>query len=81
MPITNEKLSLGPEQLRLLGIAFDKAWSEVAAQHGYDPAGQSPLKERLATVFMQLARDSALSPEDVHSHAISLLNGSPPSPN
>jgi hypothetical protein len=60
-----------PNDLRSLGLAFDKAWEEVAAHFvNADDAVVAQARGRLATIMMELAKEERLEAEDIKQTAL-----------
>jgi hypothetical protein len=57
--------ALGPDALKALGQAFDKAWEEIAGNFGDDPQGVEKARLRLA--------DAVLSIADEDNHNVEVL--------
>jgi hypothetical protein len=57
--------SFGPDALKAIGEAFDRAWSDIAANFGDDPADSEKARLRLAEALLSVA--------DEDSHDIEVL--------
>jgi hypothetical protein len=53
-----EGTSFGPEALKVIGLAFDEAWSEIAGNFG-DGAPIEAVRLRLAKAILSAASDSS----------------------
>lgn len=67
--------SYGPEQLKALFEAFDRAWEAIAADVGDNPASIEANRLRLANTILSLAGDGNLDPMRLKIAALQLLSG------
>ena len=51
--------SFGPEALKAIGQAFDKAWLEIAGNFGDDPGEIERARYRLATTLLSVASEDS----------------------
>jgi hypothetical protein len=53
-------MALGPEDLKVIGQAFDEAWLEIAGNFGSDPQEIEAARLKLADAFLSVAHDDLL---------------------
>jgi hypothetical protein len=51
--------AFGPEALKAMGEAFDKAWREIAGNFGYDRVEVEAVRLKLATVVLTVASEDS----------------------
>lgn len=51
--------SFGPEALKVMGEAFDSAWSEIAANFGADRAETETVRSKLANALLSVASEDS----------------------
>src|SRR5262245_32424857 len=55
----NDGASFGPDTLKAMGEAFDKAWSEIAEKFGNGPIDIDNARYRLANALLTVAREDS----------------------
>jgi hypothetical protein len=51
--------SFGPDTLKTIGQAFDKAWADIAGNFGNDPTEIEAARLKLANAILSVASDSS----------------------
>jgi hypothetical protein len=51
--------SFGPDTLKPIGQAFDKAWADIAANFGNDPTEIEAARLKLANAILSVAADNS----------------------
>jgi hypothetical protein len=54
-----ERGSFGPDTLKTIGQAFDRAWADIAGNFGNDPAEIEAARLKLANAVLSVASDSS----------------------
>ena len=62
--------AFGPDVLRVIGKAFDDAWSEVAPSVTNRPDGIEAARLRLANIVLSLAKDDTNDAEPLKIEAV-----------
>ena len=62
--------SFGPEALKAIGQAFDKAWLEIAGNFGDEPGDIERARYRLATALLSVANEDSRDVEVLKQAAL-----------
>jgi hypothetical protein len=55
--------SFGPEALKVIGEAFDEAWSSIAGNFGDDPGVIEAARLKLANALLSVAKEDSRDPD------------------
>jgi hypothetical protein len=55
--------SFGPEALKVIREAFDKAWSSIAGNFGDEPSVVEAARHKLANALLSVASDDSRDPD------------------
>ena len=61
----------GPETLKVIGKAFDDAWSEVGSQ--FDGLQAQPARLKLAEALLSVAREDSRDPDELKNAALQIM--------
>ena len=64
---------LGPEALRTAQLAYDMAWSEIAAEFGDNPSSIQGAQLRLANAVLLVAGDHIHDPKYLKGQALRVM--------
>src|SRR5262245_17881624 len=62
----------GPATLKVIGLAFDGAWAEIA-QHFHDPLEIEAARLRLANTVLELVKQAGQDPEELKTLALQAM--------
>jgi hypothetical protein len=69
--------SYGPDQLKVLGKAFDDAWGQIAPHVSGKPSGVEAARLKLAQIVMSLAKDGLLDAQQLTDAAVEAMFDGP----
>lgn len=74
-------IALCPEDLRRAGVAFEGAWSTVAATYGRDVSDLAAIEcHQLAQIVMDLVQKGPMSPAEIAAACIERMRPPPARP-
>ena len=65
-----ESADYGPDQLKVLGQAFDEGWAEISSHFDAD---DEKARLRLAHAALAVMREGDIDPQDIKSRALRLM--------
>ena len=65
--------SFGPETLKVVGAAFDRAWEVIAQNFGNDPADIDRARLRLAEAMLSIAHEDSRDVEALKNGALEAM--------
>jgi hypothetical protein len=65
--------SFGPEALKVIGRAFDKAWEEIGGNFGNDPIDIEAARLKLASVLLSIATEDSRDVEALKNSALQAI--------
>jgi hypothetical protein len=68
-----EGATYGPETLKVIGKAFDDAWSEIAGHFSRDGLQAQSVRLRLAHAVLAVARDDSRDSDEVKNAALQIM--------
>jgi hypothetical protein len=68
-----EGASFGPEALKVITEAFDRAWASIAGGFGNDPSDVEKARLRLATALLSVASDDSRDVEALKRAALETM--------
>jgi hypothetical protein len=72
--------TFGPEQIKVLGEAFDAAWEDIAPGEGARPQSIEAARLKLAETILSLAACGALDAEELKKSALKRMFADPLKP-
>src|SRR5215475_14462371 len=54
-----DSASFGPDALKVIIVAFDAAWADIADHFGNDPADLESARDKLATALLSVASEES----------------------
>jgi hypothetical protein len=69
--------AFGPDALRVVGEAFDLAWSEISQRYGSDLAAIDAARVRLAHAVLAVADDNVTDPQALKTVALQIMGMRP----
>jgi hypothetical protein len=63
----------GPETLKVIGKAFDDAWSEIAGHFSHNGLQAQSARLRLAHAVLAVARDDSRDADEVKNQALQVM--------
>ena len=72
---TNRREAFQPEELALLGSAFEEIWAAVGAELGYiDPKRKAAARTRLANIIVLLAKSGEFDPNEIKDISVQIFH-------
>jgi hypothetical protein len=68
-----EGAAFGPEALKVVGEAFDKAWARISANYGSDPTDIEKGRLRLAEAMLSVAAEDSRDVEALRRGALEAM--------
>jgi hypothetical protein len=68
-----DSASFGPEALKVIGQAFDAAWTEIAGKIGADPVAIEAARLRLANAVLSIASEHSRDVEALKRGALQAM--------
>lgn len=62
----------GPETLKVIGMAFDDAWSEIEGQFDHDGLQAQSVRLKLARALLSVADDDSRDPVELKNKALQI---------
>ena len=72
-----DRASFGPDQLKIIGQAFDGVWAQIAPSVGTRPNAIEAARLKLANTVLGLAKNGILNAEQLTSDALAAMNAPP----
>ena len=73
--LVQRSLALGPEEIKLLWVAFDATWSVTKEQYACSPEAAEVGRLRLANALLSVYRTGVTDPEALKEHALGSMQG------
>ena len=75
--IEGENSAFGPEQMRVIGEAFDGAWRRIASDVGTRPQAIEAARLKLAQVVLRLARNGITGSDELREASLKVMFSDP----
>ena len=73
-----ESATYGPDELKVIGKAFDKTWEQIAPHVSGRPSAHEAARMKLANVVLSLAKNGVTNDtESLAQAALTLMNADP----
>jgi hypothetical protein len=72
-----DSASYGPDQLKVLGKAFDDAWTHIAPHVSDKPSGVAAARLKLAQIVLNLAKNGVMDAQRLTDAAVEAMFDGP----
>ena len=72
-----DNASYGPDQLKILGQAFDSAWAQIAPHVSGKPTGVEAARLKLAQIVLNLAKNGVMDAQRLTDAAVEAMFDGP----